>query len=458
MRRLRLAAALWALACVFNPPGSCAGVEGSLASELEELRLMRTRLIVNLEGARFLLVEERELEEVKDLRLGFASPLLTFGPLSPCGMLRQVFQPLGYGAGSGVWRENTDLRLDASFTGGSWKGVLVEAVPEALGLFLLRGRRRPLSYGGFLKLRAGKSLLLEALMVASNPPADGLAEDWFAPEPPFPGGRLLLLGGKLAFSAPPLGAFVLAARSSGAAVPQGGWALFGAAYERRGMMLDLLLGGCSREYRSPDGEASGDLFTAGLSLKLPLGETLRLGGKAQRTLGRPPALPRDLPPLREEACFLGQAALPLGRRWQMRLEAGAQLKREVAPSGRQETELTGELWGERRSEGPQADGTRFGAQPACAGSWGLGLSCRQAVAGWRLRENTVSLNGFYAWSEARFSWQLERSSAARSAASLRLEGELRRSKTRLYLRLGGGEQAASASPRFFLTLGWEARS
>ena len=117
--------------------GSCDGT--ALRTELEDLEVLKTRLLIDLPDSphgsrRLVYLENRNstdpLVSPERWALGFSGPLITFGPVTLRGLLSQLYNPLAQGAGSEVFADSPELALDIDLDVGGRKGLQLWVVPD----------------------------------------------------------------------------------------------------------------------------------------------------------------------------------------------------------------------------------------------------------------------------------------------------------------------------------------
>jgi hypothetical protein len=343
MRKSFAALALLLPGAMRSPMPSAA--QGSLRCtaelELEDPARTALRLELRTPGWRFLALERQAGVDPEYLAFGLGSAWCALGPLAPRGLLRELADPLGFSPASEVYAEPTGFRLDGTLQGACRRGLWLEPVPGHLGLFALHrnpdeaepwlggilGRGAPglLQAGGVIRLRQPGWAEVQALALWSLPPApESSAQEWLEERPGFPGGSLLHLGGSLRLEPPPgrLACCLLAAASGGGRVAPGLFALWKLDAEGGAWAAQGLLGASTADYRLPEGELYPGAWAAGLRLELRPRPALRLSGRWQYRVDRPPATPEaDLPGTREgQLAARLEVPLPAGGR----LEAGAE--------------------------------------------------------------------------------------------------------------------------------------
>jgi len=184
--------------------------------------------------------------------LGISSPWAVFGPLLPRGILRQVSDPPGFTAGSGLFTERTGFVLDGALP-SSRAGVVVTPVRDWYGLFCRPGREGGTETGAFARLSPGGGAILEACAMASRPDARPVPEDWILSRGSPPGGDIANIAGRMSMVSP-LFSYSLAAGTSRSAHARPG--AFASVW-LRGRSGDLdaaaLVSGADVGYRAPDG-------------------------------------------------------------------------------------------------------------------------------------------------------------------------------------------------------------
>jgi hypothetical protein len=366
--------------------GSAAGqspmqsaAQGSLryTTELEDWRENAHRLELRIPGWRLLAVERGIGLEPEFLALGLASPWCALGPLAPCGLLRELADPLGYSPGSEVFAEEAGFRLEGSLEGASRRGLWLEPFPDSLGLFALGVPTQhrnaggaglfggaPLGLvqaGGVTRFRwpaAGRqsgristpgSAEVEALallsLLAFTAPAAG-AQDWLCERPPFPGGKLAHLAGRLRLEAEEdgrLACIILSAASGGQRVLPGAFGLCALEAAGKAWNAQGLFGVCSPDYRTPEGGLYSGAWTTGLSLQIRPWGAWRLDGSWRRKVDRPPAAPARNLPGTEEGELGVRLEVPLRAGGRMEVEADALARARYAADGGVEPAVNGGL-------------------------------------------------------------------------------------------------------------------
>ena len=206
--------------------------------------------------------------------VGVSLPWLRCGPLLARGILRQVSDPLGFSAWSGVFQERTTLVLDGGLASSN-EGVLLMPVPELCGFFCRPVRAGGCDYGAFGCVPLGAGAAAEGAILVSRPPPQSTTDDWFLSRSPFPGGDVTDLCARFVLSSPSLGfSFTSGASSSGWAAP-GAFSSLWISGRVPGLQAAVLLAGATPGYRAPDGACAAG--GSRLSAMVRLGNDRRTG-------------------------------------------------------------------------------------------------------------------------------------------------------------------------------------
>jgi hypothetical protein len=425
--------------------GAAAQGHGRLryTARLEELEVLRQRLELEGAGWRLLALDARRGLASVYQAVGLETPWLLLGPVEPCGLLRELANPLGFQPGSGAFIEASGLRLEGSLDGTSRRGLQLEPLPDRLGLYAVRSRSLPLALGGMLQLPFCRAGQLEALAQVALPAQPAVAEEWFAAQPPYPGGPLLHLSARIRLACPanppePAGPVLSwsAAMSTGPRIRPGLYSRLSAGLEAGRAAGEALLGICGTGYHTPEG---GDGLTGTqLACRLRLGPRTgtRLQADWSRQVGRLPPMP----------AAAAAAALPDSERWSLRLWL-------LSRRGNGKTiglEATGELGSSWGSDG-------VARREACGSlelklESGLREEVLGAAASWQ-SDGVNRLRGYASHRSGALLLQagLELDPACPQAGELFAAAELTGRRLGLSLRL----RAALEQPAE-LTLGWSA--
>jgi hypothetical protein len=297
--------------------------------------VLRQRVELEADGFRLVALDARRGLEPVYQAAGLEAPWLVMGPVKPGGLLRELANPLGFTPGSAVFGERSGLRLETSLSGTSRRGLQLAPLPDFLGLYAVRSCAEPFTVGGLLRLPLGRVGEAEALAQVALPALAAKTEDWFASEPPYPGGPLLHLAGRIGLQPPAdlreSAGLVLswaAALCSGPRVPPGLYSRLIAGLEGRRAAGEALLGVCTQDYRVSEGTGSDQGTQVACRVRLGPRTGTRLEADWNRLVGRP-------------ARGLAAAAgyLPGSERWSLRL----QLEAECIRARRVRLEAAGEL-------------------------------------------------------------------------------------------------------------------
>ncbi len=420
----------------------------TLQSELYASETLRNRISLDYSEARLVLVEKQGNGSPASFTLGFSSPVLTFGPLSRFGLLKSLFNPLGYYPGSSVFAEPTGLRLNAAFETGSRRGAVLEPLPGNLGLFLLKSSRAPLKTGGFFTLEEknleGSSFRLEGITVYSHPERAGWGDAWFKEEAPYPGGNLLHLGGSFSLRHSGWHLHLSSAASSGERAAPGAFTQLELGYAQRQILLALLFGLCGREYFTPDGKHPKNWLLAGGKVSITFHELYTFTGSYRKEVARPEIRmqPEQYLESRDELGVLGEAAFPLSR------------KARIVLSGRWERTASFSVSGNRD----------FTDEPGLALSLSAGAidfkaEWRQEIDNSKLVENSFLIGSSLLLDRIRLSGEAELFTEPEPACLFSFKFDLRPGDYHLYLRARTEIADSPFTPdSISVTLGWEVKS
>jgi hypothetical protein len=322
------------------------------AVRLDDLQVLRQRLELEAGGVRLVALDARRGLDPVYQAFGLETPWLVLGPVEPGGLLRELANPLGFTPGSGVFGERSGLRLESSLSGTSRRGLQLAPLPERLGLYAVRSRTVPFTFGGLLRLPLGRAGEAEALAQLVLPPQPAAAEAWFAGEPAHLGGPLVHLAGRFALQSSanprqPAGPILSwgAALCAGPMARPGLYNRITAGLETGPAAAEALLGFCTEEYRTPEGTGGDSGTRLGLRVRVGAPTGTRLQFEWNRRDGQPACGP----------AAVSAAYLPGCERWSLRL----QIEAERARLERVRFEAAGEVgteWGSIGVSRPDAGG------------------------------------------------------------------------------------------------------
>ncbi len=323
----------------FSVIGAAHGEGISLTSELYELDTIRTRISFINESCRYILIGEHHEGEISKLIIGFSSPIISFGPLSRFGLLREIFNPLGYGAGSSVFYEKTDLRLNAAFSAGSRKGILWEPIPGRLGLFLFKSDERPVKSGALFSLPLNSDFLAEALILTSLPDDELDFDEWFADKAPYPGGRLVHMCGRFMVKRPYFKLLASSVICSGERIIPGYLTDLNLGFKYRKILLDILFGASTRSYLTPDGKTSDDWLLAGSRIYWNPWEPFSMTGVYIKSIAHPAIYPEQFIESSDEFSLEGETDFLLNRNLSIGLQVKGSKEISFSDSGKRSQEV-----------------------------------------------------------------------------------------------------------------------
>ncbi len=222
-------------------------------TQIYKLEEIRNRVDLGLGTSRFIYINVRKEDEPVYSSFGFSFPWITVGPLTVKGLLREINNPLGYSALSNVFKEYIDINLNGSFTDPGKNGLLIEIIPDVIGIYQYNSSEIS-KFGGFLSYK--NDLSVELLFSASRPEKEAVPDSWYLDAPVFPGGMLFHNAYRLAFKVPSLFASLSGCISSGELVKQGYFTNIDFIVKTDFMELAGLAGFSSDSYFNPDGKDS----------------------------------------------------------------------------------------------------------------------------------------------------------------------------------------------------------
>jgi hypothetical protein len=179
-------------------------------------------------------------------------PALTFGPLLARGLLRQIPDPLGVSAWSGVFGERTALVLDGALP-PSRAGLLLTPFPGWGGLFCMPGRRGGTEYGAYGRLPLGRGFAAEGAALSSRPEPPPVTDEWMLPRGVFPGGEVVNFGLRLMMETPSLAFSWVTGGSSAQLAAPGFFSSLWISAEMTDLSGSVLISADTPGYRGPEG-------------------------------------------------------------------------------------------------------------------------------------------------------------------------------------------------------------
>ena len=238
---------------------------------------------------------------------GLSCPWLRVGPLSPAGILREAWNPMGFQAGSDVFVERSGFILDASFP-RQQEGILLMPLPRTLGVFC-----EQLSGGGewagcMASVFQRPGMSFESFVSLSAPPRGSRGEEWITDRVPFAGGKVLCGAARFVFDSQPFAAAATFGASSGETCLPGAFlhAHFGVRVEP--FRLFLLFAKADSAYCSPRGERPRDASLVSGALLVET-EGGRADLRLSRSVRQPEFSPRPFLADRTEASFTVEKVL-----------------------------------------------------------------------------------------------------------------------------------------------------
>jgi hypothetical protein len=357
--RISLTLIVWLL---LNPcHGSCDTPDATLRTELEDLRVMRSRLLIDFPASpygvrRLMYVENRRgsywrgsdrggsdaLLQPEKWALGIDGPLVTAGPVSPRGVLAQLYNPLAHGPGSDVFTDPADLSLDIALDVAGRRGMQLGVIPGHWNLFGLYRETVGVQLGSSVAVPIGPRVEVAFVGLLSSPAGQLEADpdgSWYAGDPAFPGGPISHLAGSLTWDFARLRLHLVAAGSGGQRVAPGALGTLQISWTGSGGELDLLLGHCSGGYFTPEGDIGEVQWMAAARGKRDFG-SVHLSAACRKEIGRLPVLPAAFRESRDRLTAGIGISRPLGRGCTLSIEEDASLDLLWSTSGTGGKELS----------------------------------------------------------------------------------------------------------------------
>lgn len=441
--------------------GSCDAPTTTLRTELEDLCIMKSRLLIDFPESpyglcRLMYVENRGDSDTlllpQQWAVGISSPLITAGPISLQGVLAQLYNPLAHGPGSDVFADTAALSLNIDLDVASRRGLQLQFISGHWNLIGVYEKQLGAQLGTVITLPLGRRIDCVLVGLLSGPP-DQLEDEqaWHTEPLLFPGGLISHLAGSLTWELDLSHFSLVTAASAGQWVAPG---TFATLHIRRGapsLDLDLLLGYCSAGYFTPEGN-TGDLeWLVAARLRRDFGP-LHLSAGCAKEIDRLPILPADFRESRDQLEAGIEIRQPVGQGWVWSIAGDARLEQEWSLDGEGNS-------GYSLDAGSTLD----------RGLWSFALGLKEVRGGdsERFRDTRILVGCDPSWGEVRLEAGYRHSpiSGFRLAADLEAVGDGKRFYIRLETKdvlppVASGEdrQAEEWLQLFTLRVGWEAKS
>jgi hypothetical protein len=327
--------------------GSCDGPTTTLRTELEDLATMKSRLLIDFSASpygfrRLMYVENRRFSKTEGTdalvpperwAVGVSSPLITAGPVSLRGILAQLYNPLAHAPGSEVYSDTAGLSLSIDLDVTSRRGLQLQVIPGHWSLLGIYKKQIGAQVGSVIVVPFGRRIACTLVGLLSAPP-DRLEDDhaWYVEQTPFPGGPIGHLAGSLVWELDPLRFSLAAAGSGGQWVVPGTFATLRIGLSAAPVDLDLLLGSCSLEYFTPQGD-KGDLeWIVAARAKGDFG-ALHLSAAWRKELSPLSPFPGAFRESRDQLNAGIQIILQATSGWSWSIQGEAELEREWSSDG-----------------------------------------------------------------------------------------------------------------------------
>jgi hypothetical protein len=236
----------------------CQPFQAKIKSEIHELNTFRLLVDLNYNQLRSIVIQENL--QVK--ALGFSSPWFVIGPLNRYGLLREIYNPLGYSPASDIYSEKTNLKLKGSFSYSRYQGLVFNPLPPLLSFYLIDKvdypwqvmKHNTWQLGGVLNLPISKFFYTEFLMSTSEGKLKNDYEEWFSKIPVFPGARIINLAQKIGICGDFYNIIITNALSTGELVEPGNYSYALLGFNSNCMETKFFGGVCNGNYLSPEFE------------------------------------------------------------------------------------------------------------------------------------------------------------------------------------------------------------
>jgi len=216
--------------------------------------------------------------------IGFSTPFSVLGTVIYTGLLREIRNPLGFSAGSGMWRERTDIRLTTAMDGGRYWALALKPVPGCWLLYYLGKKDIPFSLGTIIRLEVDRALKIETLLSTSMPRAPTASTDWFAEKHRFSGGRLFHFGSRITLRRDAVYAIGSGGISGGSLVLPGYFFDLVGGMNTDPFSAVLIFGYADSNYTSPDAVYGSENILYGGLVRFTPFPWLELGQKYRRII------------------------------------------------------------------------------------------------------------------------------------------------------------------------------
>ncbi len=190
----------------------------------------------------------------------------------PLGVLREMADPLGVGAGSDAFSELTGFSLDKSELERP-PGFLWLPVPGAMGLFAECQGEGSAMLGAFLNSAPARGWRAESALCLAEQARTGFGDTWYGEEAPNPGGSLLLAAGRVRAMLPGLQMSATLGGSMGERLRPGWFIHLQGSAHAGPVEAALLFGGSGGDYRVPSGAAPDAAWRVSGRTRIAVGES-----------------------------------------------------------------------------------------------------------------------------------------------------------------------------------------
>lgn len=235
-----------------------------------------------------LLIREKSLG-LNDLAVtvGLSSPMLTAGPVNKHGLFRELYNPMGFSAGSNVFTEKTDLRLSSSFYNDSNYFLFLEPVPDTFGMFCDLDNGKPVFWGGTISIDFCRESFISFIYSGSRPARDAAGEAWFTPRNNFSGGDIVHIGTKLCIAPPRFSFTVTEIISAGRLIPPGSFTRCTLSCDVTAFSPEVFIGVCTDGFITPRGDYEAARLKTGGKITITPAKSFSLHGGYELAYNHP---------------------------------------------------------------------------------------------------------------------------------------------------------------------------
>jgi hypothetical protein len=268
------------------------------------------------------------------VEVGIAVPGVSIGPLAPLGLLRELANPLAFGAGSEVFAEAPGFRMD--FTQPEAEpGLLCAPAPGTLGVYAVPLACGGENYGWYGRAAASSGDAVEGALSVSRPRTGAGGDDWYLSHAVFPGGTVLNAAARLVRRAGPESFVMTAGASAGERGMPDVFSHLLFSESGDGIDCAMLFGAAGPGYRTPKGSIPSEaaLISGALSM---YGTGLTVDASYDFAVGRGGFVPGSTIPTRHSFALTFNRRFPAAGKSAVTLEVAGKKTISWDDQGRRE--------------------------------------------------------------------------------------------------------------------------